>query len=135
MHGPGGLAVADSEDEVAQHVGADQGVGHLGMELYRNKGLLFMAQGGVGRVVAVCSDDKAGCNLFNTVAMAHPDLVTTGRGFHTGKQTGGIGYIELSLTEFPFFGLLHPAAKLLYHELGTVADTEYRNAQFKNTGI
>ena len=37
MHGPFRPAVADAEDEIAEDIGADQGMGHLRMELHGDK--------------------------------------------------------------------------------------------------
>ena len=113
-----GLAAAEAEDEVAQDVGADQGMGDLRVELDGDKGFFPVPQGGKGRMGAGGGDHKTGRQFFDPVAVAHPDLVMGGRDLHAGKQAAGILDVELGLAEFPFFGLFDPAAQLNRSSVG-----------------
>ena len=122
MHGPVRAAAAEAEDEVAEDIGADQGMGDLRVELDGDKGFFGVAQGRIGGMGAGGGDRETGGQFLDPVAVAHPDLVVGGGDLHAGKQAAGVFDVELGLAEFPFLRLFHPAALLDHHQLGTVAD-------------
>ena len=135
VHGPVRLAVAQTEDEVAQHVGADQGVGHLRVELDGHERHVRVAHGRAGRVRTGGGDREPGGQLLDPVAVAHPHLVVRGRGLHAGEQAAGVVDLQLRRAELALLRLLHPAAQLHGHQLRAVTDAEHRHAQVEEARV
>lgn len=129
------MAVAHAEDEVAQDVRSDQSMNYLGVELDPNKGFFFMADGSLGRVGTLGGDDEVGWHLFDSVAMAHPDLVFGMASLHSSEDTGGVLDLKIGLAELTFDGFFDAAPELDGHQLDAVANAKDRNSQFEQGGV
>ena len=90
VHGPLRFAAAEPEDEIAQYINADQGVGHFRMKLNGDQGFVLVAQGGEGRVGAHGAGLEAVGDQFHAVAVAHPHLMKGVACLQTGEQPVGI---------------------------------------------
>jgi hypothetical protein len=135
MHGPRRAAVADAEDEVAEDVVADQGMGHLRVELHGDEGFGPMPESGVGRMGAGGGDGEIIGQQLDAITMAHPYLVMDLFGFKAGEQAIRLVDHQVGLAELALFRPLDPAAHLLHHQLGPVADPEDGNPQIEQRGI
>ena len=91
--------------------------------------VIVRSHGGKRRVAAVSHGTEAIGKTQYLVAMAHPDLETSGASNSLEQATLAFGN-ELGVTEFPLIGGSHLTAEQVRQELHAVADAEYGDAQF-----
>jgi len=121
--GPGRRAVADAEQEVAQHLTAAGRVDDLGVELDADDSLV-VGEGRDRRVAAGREKPEAGRHLAHVVAMAHPDRQVAVQATEDaarlldGQQCGpilaGMSGVDL-------------ASQVVGDQLHAVADAEHRD--------
>ncbi len=132
MHGPGRAAAANAENEVAQHIVADQGMCHFRVKLHTDKRFFAVSDRSERRMGAYRRGLETFRQHLDPITVTHPYLVHHFTGRQPRKQAGGELDLELGLAELAFLRLLHAAAHLLHHELGAVADPQDRYAQLEN---
>ena len=117
--------------EVSEHIKALLGVVYFGVELCSVKSLFNVLDCGIGAFVAVTYSLEAFRENLYVVVVAHPYYRVL---LKSGKY--GTFCIKFALCSAEFCGgvlvsLADSSAKTVNHKLRTVADTEYRYAEFK----
>ena len=129
---PTGDAAADLAEEIAQHRRPADGVAHLGVELHAVEAPRGVAHGRDRRVVAGGQDLKAGRDLLDAVAVAHPRLAG---GVDARQQRAGLGDLNLGEAILAPLAGMDLAAQQMGHELVPVADPEDRNPGLQNARV
>ena len=83
-----------------------------------------MTKGSIRRMLTCrCYFKAIGNNLY-TITMAHPHLMLGCSSFKSCEKSFRVQDSEVCFTKFMLVSVFHLAAKLLYHELGSVADSQ-----------
>ena len=131
-HGPVALAAANAVKEVLEDCLAPGGVVHLGMKLHAIDLPLRIRNDGVRGVLRGPDRGKALGQLFNTVAMAVPDIELLGQSL---EKRGGADRREDPFAIFPVSRAGDRTAEIAGEKLHPVADAEDRKTEFIDRGI
>ena len=130
IHPPISLTMAYIVHEIAQHLGTLNGMEHLWMELDSIEALGCIFHGSYRTYRGAGCHAKALWSLGDIVSMAHP---ADGLVRYASKKLGILANnIHLSLAVLADRSGLHLASQEMCHQLGTVANAQYRYPQLEN---
>ena len=130
---PIGRAAAHSEDEVGEILLAACGMDHLWMELHSVQLAPRVGNGSDRTRFCAAGYRKTRGHRAHHVAMAHPDLLRTGKPRKHG--VGSLIQFESGESIFPLDALADLASQQMRHELLAVADAENGDAEIEDGGI
>ena len=131
-HGPVGLEPGDLVQEIRDQLRAVGRMHDFEVELHAVEAALFVGDAGVGRVLGLADDLKAGRQARHAVAVAHPDLMAPADRPDPVEERALRHDLEIGAAEFAVVAGLDLAAELLGHKLLAVADGQNRNARLED---
>ncbi len=132
-HGPGFAATTNLMDEIAQNLLSPGSMGHFRVELESIEAALAVFHSGVIGVIGHGHSFEAGGQMGHLVAVGIPDLDFFLQRLE--KRAARILNPQDSLAVFTADTRLDLAAQGFSQELQTVADTEHRHLEVKDSGI
>ena len=120
------LRLADAHQEIADHVHAALGVGHLGVELDAIEAALRVLNPGKGRIFRDGRGHEAGRQLGEFVAVRVPDPELARQ---AGEELAGAPDGELAVAILARLAQRDLAAEEVPHELDAVADAQHGHAE------